>query len=70
MRIASSVLVIALLLLAVPARAADSTDIADPTSAPAAHPKLDPSLPTLFLIGDSTVKNGHDNGAGNMYGWG
>ena len=26
--------------------------------------------PTLFLIGDSTVKNGKGNGAGNMWGWG
>lgn len=26
--------------------------------------------PTLFLIGDSTVKNGRDNGAGGLWGWG
>jgi rhamnogalacturonan acetylesterase len=26
--------------------------------------------PTLFIIGDSTVKNGKGNGAGNMWGWG
>lgn len=26
--------------------------------------------PTLFFIGDSTVKNGRGDGAGNMWGWG
>lgn len=26
--------------------------------------------PTLFFIGDSTVKNGKGDGAGNMWGWG
>lgn len=26
--------------------------------------------PTLWLIGDSTVKNGHDNGANLQWGWG
>lgn len=43
---------------------------ADPFSAlqlplPANH-----KLPTLFLIGDSTVRNGIGNGAGNLWGWG
>jgi lysophospholipase L1-like esterase len=34
-------------------------------------PTTDPSRkPTLFLIGDSTVKNGQDTGTGNMWGWG
>ncbi len=51
-------------------RAADNTDIADPTTAPTNFPRINPDLPTLFIIGDSTVKNGHDNGAGNMWGWG
>jgi lysophospholipase L1-like esterase len=27
-------------------------------------------LPTLFLIGDSTVRNGHGDGAGGQWGWG
>ncbi len=31
---------------------------------------LNPKLPTVFLIGDSTVKNGRDNGAGGLWGWG
>ena len=26
--------------------------------------------PTLFFIGDSTVKNGRGDGGGNMWGWG
>lgn len=36
-----------------------------PPSPPEAHSK-----PTLFLIGDSTVKCGRGDGAGGMYGWG
>jgi lysophospholipase L1-like esterase len=36
--------------------------------APAAKPVA--ALPTLFLIGDSTVKNGRDNGADGLWGWG
>jgi lysophospholipase L1-like esterase len=30
----------------------------------------DPKLPTLFLIGDSTVRNGRGTGANNQWGWG
>ena len=38
---------------------------------PASGPKLDLKLPTLFLIGDSTVRNGTaGNGAGGLWGWG
>jgi rhamnogalacturonan acetylesterase len=34
-------------------------------------PATDPARkPTLFLVGDSTVKNGWDTGTGNMWGWG
>lgn len=29
-----------------------------------------PSLPTLFLVGDSTVRNGHGDGANGQWGWG
>ncbi|HLP77971.1 MAG TPA: rhamnogalacturonan acetylesterase, partial [Candidatus Paceibacterota bacterium] len=29
-----------------------------------------PDLPTLFLIGDSTVRNGQGDGAGGQWGWG
>lgn len=39
------------------------------TTAPA--PAADPShKPTLFIIGDSTVKNGADNGSNGQWGWG
>jgi lysophospholipase L1-like esterase len=37
------------------------------------HPLLkpaNPALPTLFLIGDSTVRNGTGNGSGGQWGWG
>jgi lysophospholipase L1-like esterase len=30
----------------------------------------DAALPSLFLIGDSTVRNGHGDGANNQWGWG
>jgi lysophospholipase L1-like esterase len=30
----------------------------------------DPALPTLMLIGDSTVRNGRGDGAGGQWGWG
>jgi lysophospholipase L1-like esterase len=30
----------------------------------------DPALPSLFLIGDSTVRNGRADGAGGQWGWG
>jgi rhamnogalacturonan acetylesterase len=38
------------------------------------HPPLpipaDPRLPTLFLVGDSTVRNGRGDGANGQWGWG
>lgn len=43
---------------------------------PAVHAKLglptpaNPHLPTLFIVGDSTVRNGHGDGAGGQWGWG
>src|SRR4030081_1426786 len=46
------------------------------TTDPAAHAKIglqppaDPKLPPLFLVGDSTVRNGHADGAGGQWGWG
>jgi Lysophospholipase L1 and related esterases len=45
-------------------------------SDPAVHEKLglpkpaNPKLPTLFLVGDSTVRNGHGDGANGQWGWG
>jgi lysophospholipase L1-like esterase len=46
------------------------------TTDPATHAKIglkppaDPKLPTLFLVGDSTVRNGHADGSGGQWGWG
>jgi rhamnogalacturonan acetylesterase len=43
---------------------------------PGLHEKLglpksaDTRLPTLFLVGDSTVRNGHGDGANGQWGWG
>ena len=43
---------------------------------PGAHDRLNlpkpsnPHLPTLFLVGDSTVRNGHGDGANGQWGWG
>jgi len=34
------------------------------------HPGFNPALPTLWTIGDSTVKNGRDNGSDGLWGWG
>jgi lysophospholipase L1-like esterase len=34
------------------------------------HPGFKPGLPTLWLIGDSTVKNSRDVGADGLWGWG
>lgn len=43
---------------------------------PAVHAKLNlpvaknPTLPSLYLVGDSTVRNGHGDGANGQWGWG
>ena len=43
---------------------------------PGVHDRLNlpkpsnPHLPTLFLVGDSTVRNGHGDGANGQWGWG
>jgi lysophospholipase L1-like esterase len=48
---------------------------AQTTNAPA-RPRMrenvpaNPNLPSLFLIGDSTVRNGSGDGAGGQWGWG
>jgi rhamnogalacturonan acetylesterase len=46
------------------------------TTDPSTHAKIglkspaDSNLPTLFLVGDSTVRNGHADGVGGQWGWG
>ncbi len=34
------------------------------------HPGFNPALPTLWIIGDSTVKNSWDTGSDGLWGWG
>ncbi len=67
---------ISILLLAQTARAQQMpVEPGSPTD-PAVHAKLglltpaNPQLPTLFLVGDSTVRNGHGDGANGQWGWG
>jgi lysophospholipase L1-like esterase len=36
----------------------------------AAHYKLNPGLPTLWIVGASAVRNGHDTGNDGQWGWG
>jgi rhamnogalacturonan acetylesterase len=36
----------------------------------AAHYKLNPDLPTLWIVGASAVRNGHDTGNDGQWGWG
>ena len=73
----------ALALLAQPAAPAPDASVAPkpetavaPTAAAPARARrpqpepADPKLPSLFLIGDSTVRNGQADGAGGQWGWG
>ncbi len=34
------------------------------------QPPINPKLPTLWIVGDSTVRNGHDTGYNGQWGWG
>src|SRR5438045_6608762 len=58
----SSKLILALTMLLVSQSALAQTR-------PASRP-IDPNLPTLWFIGDSTVKNGADTGNNGQWGWG
>ena len=62
-----------------PAAGATQAGPAGAVAAPAAAPRppriplpvpANPKLPTLFLVGDSTVRNGQGDGAGGQWGWG
>ncbi len=60
--------------------ASDYAQTADQTTAPAtnapARPRMrenvpaNPNLPSLYLVGDSTVRNGQGTGTGGQWGWG
>ena len=62
--------------VAVAAIAQQAEDKASAIANPSLHDNLNlptpknPKLPTLWLVGDSTVRNGHGNGAGGQWGWG
>ncbi len=66
---------LALVFAAMPLLAQQPAPYVSPTD-PSLHEKLglpkpaNPSLPTLFLVGDSTVRNGHGDGANAQWGWG
>jgi lysophospholipase L1-like esterase len=50
-------------------------DYAQTTNAPSRAPRMEnmpanPKLPSLYLIGDSTVRNGQGTGTGGQWGWG
>ncbi|MDQ3815905.1 MAG: GDSL-type esterase/lipase family protein [Armatimonadota bacterium] len=47
----------------------DNTNPTPPTRRPLPVP-ADPALPSLFLIGDSTVRNGQGDGSNGQWGWG
>jgi len=64
-------MVVSLELLLEPARAQVSNQSTNTASLEITLPKPnDPKLPTLFLIGDSTVRNGRGDGANGQWGWG
>jgi rhamnogalacturonan acetylesterase len=54
---------------ALTATAADAPAPAGPSSY-IAHYTLNPGLPTLWIVGASAVRNGHDNGENGQWGWG
>ena len=70
------ILIASFLVLISPA-VSPAQQVSQPSPAdPALHEKLglptpaNPKLPTLFLVGDSTVRNGHGDGANGQWGWG
>jgi len=74
-RLGFSTLAAAALLAAAPAELAAQTSAAPAMNAPAHVRHVEnlpayPALPSLFLIGDSTVRNGQGRGDGGQWGWG
>jgi beta-galactosidase len=53
-----------------PAAGQQKTVSGKTASTPPSQPPIDPKLPTLFLVGDSTIKNSTDKGDGGLWGWG
>ena len=50
----------------------ENTQATDPDAAarPALPTAKNPNLPTIYLVGDSTVRNGRGDGANGQWGWG
>jgi rhamnogalacturonan acetylesterase len=76
-----ALVVFAAVMLALSARASQLSQQSPAPAAPlptdpGVHERLNlpkpanPRLPTLFLVGDSTVRNGHGDGANGQWGWG
>ena len=63
-------LCLALSILGTCAATADAHGMGRSASAPVTRPGLDPARSTLWLIGDSTVRNGQDRGDNGQWGWG
>ena len=64
----SSVIILSLVVLA-----SNPASTAQPQGPRPGRPLPEPAnqkLPNLFLIGDSTVRNGEGNGANGQWGWG
>jgi rhamnogalacturonan acetylesterase len=65
-----------LIFISQSSRAQQLTVEAGSPTDPAVHAKLglltpvNPHVPTLFFVGDSTVRNGHGDGAHGQWGWG
>jgi lysophospholipase L1-like esterase len=57
-------------LIAVAAATAADTPAPPAPSSFIAHYSLNPGLPTLWIVGASAVRNGHDNGENGQWGWG
>lgn len=62
--------VMALLLLAWGALLSAQAPDPQPTHLLANRQPANPKLPTLFIVGDSTVRNGKGDGANGQWGWG
>ena len=60
-----------LLLLICPGTWLDSQNSASqPINVPVNQQPINPRLPTLFIVGDSTVRNGKGDGSNGQWGWG
>ncbi len=66
----AAVIGVGLLAVSVDAQPASEAEHPHATGSRTASEPADPKLPSLFLIGDSTVRNGQGTGTGGQWGWG